>query len=70
MGLSYEAVAAAVGIARAASGLIMLYEEGLRNCEIDRVPALAKALQTDPGELVKLAMATQMPNAYAALFKD
>lgn len=66
LGLTQAQVAQAIGIR--SPEFIGLVENGLRCIDLDRVPKLSDALQTDRGDLCRLALSEQAPIIYAVLF--
>jgi transcriptional regulator with XRE-family HTH domain len=57
-------VAAACGITAPA---ITLIESGRRRMALEHIPALAQVLETNPGELCRLALEVCLPDFAAAL---
>lgn len=66
LGRTQREVACAVGIA--SPDFIGLVESGKRRLDLDRVPALAKVLEVDPGPLCRQALAERAPRLAAQLF--
>lgn len=59
-------VASAIGLQ--SPDFLGLVEGGRRRFDLDRIPALAAALELDPGQLCRLALAASAPRCAAALF--
>jgi transcriptional regulator with XRE-family HTH domain len=68
LGASQGQIAKAVGIS--SPEFIGMMEAGSRPVPLDRVPALADALQLDRSDLCKAALAERHPTFYRALFES
>ena len=60
-------IAEALGYENA--NIVSMFKKGLTKVPIEKVPALAKALNLDPAHLMMLALREYMPEAFAAIQK-